>query len=98
MFGLVSPRFYLVPPWLGHVVSPRFGLISPSFDDMVSPRFGDQILQMDGVSLAGFSSEKVFLLDTFCMHTDRHDLIEGSRFDEEGTGEQHCDGCEGSTI
>ena len=23
-------------------------------------RFGDQLLQMDGVSLAGFSSEKVF--------------------------------------
>ena len=26
------------------------------------------------------------------------DLCEGARFDAEGTGEQHCDGCQGSTI
>ena len=26
------------------------------------------------------------------------DLCEGTRFDAEGTGEQHCDGCQGSTI
>ena len=28
-------------------------------------RFGDQLLQMDGVSLAGFSSEKVFSSTVF---------------------------------
>ena len=26
------------------------------------------------------------------------DLFEGAQFDEEGTSEQHCDGCEGSPI
>ena len=36
-------------------------LISDQVQDAIPPRFGDQILQVDGVSLAGFSSEKVFL-------------------------------------
>ena len=35
-------------------------LISDQVQDAIPPRFGDQILQVDGVSLAGFSSEKVF--------------------------------------
>ena len=34
--------------------------ISDQVQDAIPPRFGDQILQVDGVSLAGFSSEKVF--------------------------------------
>ena len=48
--------------WFGNMIPHMFGLVPPQFGDVVSPRFGDQILQMDGVSLAGFSSEKVFLL------------------------------------
>ena len=58
-------------------------------------RFGDQLLQVDGVNLAGFSSDKVryYLLFYIAQCT-----LSGARLVEKGCGQQHNDGRQGPAL
>ena len=60
-------------------------------------RFGDQILQVNGVNLAGFSSDKVCPSGGLCDVTRLH-IFSGAWPDEKGGREQHNNGCQGSAL